>query len=74
MADDCPFCGGEVVQPTGGGRPRIWCSDTCRKTRWRVIDAVTGQRRYETPAETRARMTASRKRRDQLNREFGDMT
>ncbi len=29
-AAGCPICGAEVVQ-TGRGRPRVHCSDACRK-------------------------------------------
>lgn len=28
----CKGCGAEIDQPKGSGRPRIWCSDRCRKT------------------------------------------
>lgn len=27
----CPRCGSDVLATTGRGRPRLWCSDTCRR-------------------------------------------
>ena len=27
----CPSCGADVEQTTGPGRPRIYCSETCRR-------------------------------------------
>ena len=30
-ATNCKGCGAPIEQPKGRGRPRIWCSDRCRK-------------------------------------------
>lgn len=27
----CPWCGGQVPAHSGAGRPRVWCSDQCRR-------------------------------------------
>lgn len=31
----CPACEGSMPQPAGRGRPRKWCSDSCRREAWR---------------------------------------
>ena len=31
----CPACEGPMPQPAGRGRPRKWCSDSCRREAWR---------------------------------------
>lgn len=53
-APTCPACGGPLP-PRQRARPRVWCSDRCRKSRFSVVDPVTGRRRMETPEERRAR-------------------
>ena len=30
-AADCPVCGNPLPPPAATGRPRVWCSRTCRR-------------------------------------------
>jgi hypothetical protein len=50
-----PTCDGErsLAKPTG--RPRIFCSDGFRNSRWRVDGKDAGRSRIETPDEIRKR-------------------
>lgn len=32
----CTFCGADIEQHTGAGRPRKFCSDYCRRQYWRL--------------------------------------
>jgi len=39
-SDCCLNCACDIVQPSGPGRPRMFCGATCRKTYWRRMMRV----------------------------------
>ena len=59
MTDDlCPMCCRPMPEAKATGRPRLWCSDTCRKAaRGRTPAELEANRQHL--AEVNARLSAS---------------